>query len=114
MGIKSKRFILNSHEAENKDRRLKKILTVTVLLSAIAVPLLNDGVLYTVWAYIQGDIAYTWLAYTLSYLIVIIQYAARYTAAAALCVALVACGQKKSRGIIILMLLGSLTTYLLA
>lgn len=114
MGIKSKRFILNSHEAENKDRRLRKILTVNVLLSAIAVPLLNDGALYTVWAYIQGDIALAALANVLSYLIVIIQYTAKYAAMAAMCVALINFGHRKSRGIVAIFLLSSLTTYMIA
>ena len=69
-----KRFTLASKEDAVKDARLRRIITLTALFSAVIVPLLNDGVIYTLVEFTSSDVAVLWLNYALRYIVVITRY----------------------------------------
>lgn len=110
MNLKKNRFVLRNKEAENKDRRLRKNITVYVLLFSVIIPLVNELVIYTLWNYTANDRALVVLDFALRYLVVIIRYVCWFGTYGAVSASLVYFGLKKSRGVIALMILGSFVT----
>lgn len=114
MSKKSTRFIFHSKEAEIKDGKLRKSIVLTVLVSAVLVPLFTEGVFAVVLQYTDGDISLTVLDTVLRYLVVFLRYAALFTSYAAAAVGLVNYGYRAFKAPVLLMLLGSFTYYMIA
>lgn len=106
MNLKKNRFVIRDKEAENKDRRLKKNITVYVLLFSVIIPLINEGVIYTLWNYTANDAALAVLDFFLRYLVVIVRYICWFGAYGAVAASLVYFGVKKSLKPVLLMLMG--------
>ena len=109
-----KRFILPSKEDAAKNARLRRILTLTVLFSAVVVPLLNDGVLYTLVEYTASDIAVLWLNYILRYAVVIQRYLCVFVSFAAVITGIYHYGYKTFKTPSVILLAGSVVKYIVA
>lgn len=109
-----KRFVLTSKEDEEKNARLRRTLTLTVLFSSIIVPLLNDGVIYTLVEYTDSDVAVIWLNYLLRYTMVILRYLCTFVSFAAVITGIFHYGYKTFKTPPLLLAAGSFVKYLLA
>ena len=81
---RTERFILRSKENEKKDVVLRRLLSLTVLFSAVVVPILNEGLLLTFVEAIDGNVAW-WIGIpiALRYVSVILTYACTFVSYAA-------------------------------
>ncbi|MBQ7700428.1 MAG: hypothetical protein IJT49_08820 [Clostridia bacterium] len=109
-----KRFVLNSKEDFEKDARLRRILTLTALFSAVIVPLINDGVIYTLVEYTSADIAVLWLNYILRYTVVTLRYICVFVSFAAVFTGIFHYGYKTFKTPSVILIAGSIVKYIFA
>lgn len=109
-----KRFILNSKEDALKDAGLRRILTLTALFSAVIIPLLNDGVIYTLVEFTSADIAVLPLNYALRYTVVILRYLCIFVSYAAVITGIYHYGYKTFKSPAVILLCGSVVKYMFA
>ena len=109
-----KRFVLNSKEDFEKDARLRRILTLTALISAVIVPLINDGVIYTLVEYTSADIAVLWLNYILRYTVVTLRYICVFVSFAAVFTGIFHYGYKTFKTPSVILIAGSIVKYIFA
>jgi len=106
------RFIITSKEDAKKDALLRRVITLTVLFSAIIVPLLNDGVLYTVVEYTSYDVALEVLNLILRYIIVFTRYICAFVSFAAVFTGIMHYGYKNFKTPPLLFFSGSFVQFL--
>lgn len=109
-----KRFTLASKEDAIKDARLRRIITLTALFSAVIVPLINDGVIYTLVEFTSSDIAVLWLNYVLRYIVVITRYLCVFVSFAAVITGIYHYGYKTFKTPAVILLCGSVVKYMFA
>ena len=109
-----KRFILISKEDAIKDARLRRVLTVAVLIFSVAVPLLNDGVIYTLVEYTAYDVAILWLNAILRYVVVILRYLCIFISYAAVITGIFHFGFRTFKTPSLLLIAGSIIQYVIA
>ena len=108
------RFVLTSKEDMQKHARLRRVLTLTVLFSAVIVPLQNDGVLYTLVEYTASDVAVLWLNYVLRYTVVLLRYLCVFVSFAAVITGIYHYGYKTFKTPAVILFAGSFVKYLIA
>lgn len=108
------RFVLKSKEDEAKEIRLRRTLTLTVLFSAVVVPLLNDGVLYTLIEYTASDVAAVFLNLILRYIVVFTRYACIFVSFASVITSILHYGYKDFKTPHMILFAGSFVTFIAA
>ncbi len=108
-----KRFVLTSKEDLIKDARLRRILTFTALFSAVIVPLINEGVLYTVITFTENDIALLTFNYILRYIVVFLRYLCVFVSFAAVITGIFHYGYKTFKTPSVILLCGGAAKYLI-
>lgn len=108
------RFVLRSKEADKKEAALRKRISLFMLFSAVVIPLLNDGVLYTVIEYTSGDAALTALNLFLRYVMIIIRYACIFTSYAAGAAGVLMYGYRDFKTPPVFLLTGTFLRYMVA
>ena len=109
-----KRFVLTSKEDLIKDARLRRILTLTALFSAVIVPLINDGVIYTLVEFTASDVAVLPLNYVLRYIVVITRYLCVFVSFAAVITGIYHYGYKTFKTPAVILFCGSIVKYMFA
>ena len=109
-----KRFVLTSKEDTLKDARMRRVLTLTVLISSIIIPLINDGVIYTAVEYTANDVAVLWLNAILRYVIVIVRYLCIFVSYSAVITGIFHFGYKTFKTPPLLLIAGSFVQYVIA
>ena len=108
------RFILTSKEDAKKDALLRRVLTLTVLFSAVLIPLLNEGVLYTLIEYTSYDIALEFFNLIMRYILVITRYICFFVSFAAVFTGVMHYGYKDFKTPPLLLFLGSFVQFMAA
>ena len=106
------RFTLRSKEAEAKEEALRKRITLWVLFTAAVIPLLNDGVLYTVIEYTEGDAALTALNLILRYVMVAVRYACVFASYGAVAAGVLRYGYKSFKTPAVILITGAFLRYM--
>ena len=109
-----KRFVLTSKEDIKKNAHLRRTLTLVTLISAIIVPLINDGVIYTIVEFTDNDVAVAELNMILRYTMVIHRYLGVFVSFAAVITGIFHYGYKSFKTPPLLLLIGSFVKYLIA
>ena len=104
---------LTSKEGAAKDALLRRALTLTVLFSALIVPFLNDGILYTVLEYTSNDIALIVLNYALRYIVVIMRYVCTFVSFAAVFVGVMHFGYKSFKTAPLIFFIGGVAQFII-
>lgn len=105
-------FTLRSKEAEAKEEALRKRISLWVLFTAVVIPLLNDGVLYTVIEYTEGDAALTALNIILRYIMVAVRYASVFASYGAVAAGVLRYGYKDFKTPTVLLIAGAFLRYM--
>ncbi|MBP5209185.1 MAG: hypothetical protein J6330_12100 [Clostridia bacterium] len=108
------RFEIRSKEAEKRDAALRKKLTLTVLFSAVIIPLINDGVLYTLIEYTDNDIAMTALNAALRYAVVFLRFACTFVSFGAAGAGVFVYGYKNFKSAPLIVICGCCVRFLIA
>ena len=93
---------------------MRRILTLTALFSAVIIPLINDGVIYTLVEYTSADIAVLWLNYILRYTVVTLRYICVFVSFAAVFTGIFHYGYKTFKTPSVILLTGSIVRFLAA
>lgn len=104
---------LTSKEGAAKDALLRRALTLTALFSALIVPFLNDGILYTVLEYTSNDIALIVLNYALRYIVVITRYVCTFVSFAAVFVGVMHFGYKSFKTAPLIFFIGGVLQFII-
>lgn len=115
MGFKQRKpFILHDKEAARKEYEFSKLLTMSLIFSALIIPLINDFFLSFLHRYyVSGDYALIALDVVLSYFIPAVAMMATYFAYSAVVISIYKYGVKGSFFRIFLLLAGVVFSYLL-
>lgn len=115
MGIKQRKpFILHDKEAARREYEFSKLLTMSLIFSALIIPLINDFFFsYLHGYYVRGDYSLTALDMMLSYLLPAITVMATYFSYAAVVLSVYCYGVKKSLARISILMCGVLFSYLM-
>ena len=115
MGIKQRKpFILHDKEAARREYEFSKLLTMSLIFSALIIPLINDFFFsYLHGYYVHGDYSLTALDMILSYLLPAITVMAMYFSYAAVVLSVYCYGVKKSLARIAILMCGVLFSYLM-
>lgn len=93
---------------------MRRIITLTALFSAVVVPLINDGVLYTLIEYTASDVAVLWFNFILRYTVVTVRYLCVFVSFAAVITGIYHFGYKTFKTPSVILLAGSAVKYLCA
>ena len=104
---------LTSKEGAARDALLRRTLTLAVLFSALVVPFLNDGVLYTVLEYTSNDVALVALNLILRYVVVITRYACTFVSFAAVFTGVMHFGYKSFKTPALIFFIGGVLQFIL-
>lgn len=115
MGIKQRKpFILHDKEAARREYEFSKLLTMSLIFSALIIPLINDFFFsYLHGYYVSGDYSLTALDVLLSYLLPAITVMATYFSYAAVVLSVYCYGVKKSAGRLCVLMSGTVFSYLM-
>lgn len=107
------RFVITSKEDALKNVLLRRVITLTVLFSAVIVPFLNDGVLYTIVEYTSYDAALVTLNLILRYIIVFLRYICTFVSFAAVFTGIMHYGYRDFKTPSVIFFFGSFVQFML-